>query len=185
PVYVVQGAAFYQKSEVSDLIAFLELVLHPGDGLLRAIVLTSSLFGITFDELLTQRDTPRPDFDELLQYWAERRDSATAAEILQDVIRKTDFDVVMMAQKNGPQRVANIGKLIEITRGLARQGTTALDDVVRYLRDRAQDTSIREPEAQIVRQEDEVVRVLSVHQAKGLEFDIVIVPDLAARSGRN
>ena len=91
----------------------------------------------------------------------------------------------MMAQKNGRQRVANIGKLIEITRGLARQGTTALDDVVRYLRDRAQDTSIREPEAQIVRQEDEVVRVLSVHQAKGLEFDIVIVPDLAARTGRN
>jgi ATP-dependent helicase/nuclease subunit A len=123
--------------------------------------------------------------DHLLAPWLSCRDSATAAEILQDVIRKTNFDVVMMAQKNGRQRVANIGKLIEITRGLARQGTTALDDVVRYLRDRAQDTSIREPEAQIVRQDDEVVRVLSVHQAKGLEFDIVIVPDLAARTGRN
>src|SRR5262245_14643359 len=123
--------------------------------------------------------------DNLLTPWLSRRDSATAAEILQDVIRKTNFDVVMMAQKNGRQRVANIGKLIEITRGLARQGTTALDDVVRYLRDRAQDTSIREPEAQIVRQDDEVVRVLSVHQAKSLEFDIVIVPDLAARTGRN
>src|SRR2546426_8472146 len=45
PVYVVQGAAFYQKSEVSDLIAFLELVLHPEDDLLRATVLTSSLVG--------------------------------------------------------------------------------------------------------------------------------------------
>jgi ATP-dependent helicase/nuclease subunit A len=188
PVYVVQGTAFYQKSEVSDLIAFLELVLHPADPLLRAIVLTSSLFGITFDELLNQRDAPNelsPDFDESLRYWVQRRDSATAAEILQDVIRKTDFDVVMMAQKNGPQRVANIGKLIEITRGLARQGTTALDDVVRYLRERARDTSIRESEAQIVSQADDVVRVLTVHQAKGLEFDIVIIPDLAARTARS
>src|SRR5438876_4850101 len=52
PVYVVQGTAFYQKSEVSDLIAFLELVLHPDDELLRAIVLSSSLFGIPFDSLL-------------------------------------------------------------------------------------------------------------------------------------
>ncbi|HYR42335.1 MAG TPA: UvrD-helicase domain-containing protein, partial [Terriglobia bacterium] len=52
PVYVVQGASFYQKTEVSDLIAFLELVLHPGDELLRATVLTSSLFGVTFNQLI-------------------------------------------------------------------------------------------------------------------------------------
>jgi ATP-dependent helicase/nuclease subunit A len=198
PVYVVQGTAFYQKSEVSDLIAFLELVLHPQDELLRAIVLTSSLFGVPVRALYDHQGDPRSasaiagslkkrpplQFEDRLRFWVERRDSATAAEILQDVIRKTDFDVVLMAQKNGPQRVANIGKLIEITRVLARQGTTALDDVVRYLRDRAHDTSIRESEAQIVSQGDDVVRVLTVHQAKGLEFDIVIIPDLAARTAR-
>src|SRR2546426_1776587 len=184
PVYVVQGTAFYQKSEVSDLIAFLELVLHPDDELLRAIVLSSSLVGVSFGERVTS--TPpgghRPPLQRILEHWVERRDTATAAEILQDVIRRTDFDVVMMAQKNGRQRVANIGKLIEITRELARQGTTALDDVVRHLHDRAHDTSVREQEAQIVGQEDEVVRLLTVHQAKGLEFDIVIIPDLAAKA---
>jgi ATP-dependent helicase/nuclease subunit A len=195
PVYIVQGARFYQKTEVSDLIAFLELVLHPQDELLRTIVLSSSLIGTSFRDLLLRppgeaaaaqpRRVRAEILDTLLAPWLSRRDSATAAEILQDVIRKTNFDVVMMAQKNGRQRVANIGKLIEITRGLSRQGTTALDDIVRYLRERAHDTGVREPEAQIVRQEDEVVRVLSVHQAKGLEFDIVIVPDLAARTGRS
>jgi ATP-dependent helicase/nuclease subunit A len=182
PVYVVQGTAFYQRTEVSDLIAFLELVLHPDDALLRAMVLTSSLFGVSFEQLLA-RDA-RSNLDAILQPWLDRRDKATAAEILQDVIRKTNFDVVMMAQKDGAQRVANIGKLIEITRQLGRQGTTALDDVVRYLRDRADDPSVRESEAQIVSQDDDVVRVLTVHQAKGLEFDIVIVPDLAAKTGR-
>ena len=35
-------------------------------------------------------------------YWAERRDSATAAEILQDVIRKTDFDVVSIWIRPAP-----------------------------------------------------------------------------------
>jgi ATP-dependent helicase/nuclease subunit A len=183
PVYVVQGASFYQKSEVSDLIAFLELVLRPGDALLRTTVLTSSLFGVTFKDLLS-KSAGIAAFEAILAHWSARRDTATAAEILQDVIRKTDFDVVMMAQKNGPQRAANIGKLVEITRDLAREGTTALDDVVRYLRDRAHDTSVRESEAQIVSQSDDVVRILTIHQAKGLEFDIVIIPDLAARTGR-
>src|SRR5262249_49060103 len=167
---------------------------------LRATVLTSALFGVTFDELLRREPkpattgssgnvvagfSPRPDFDTLLNHWVERRDTATAADILQDVIRKTNFDVVMLAQKNGAQRAANIGKLIEITRQLARQGTTALDEVVAYLRDRASDPSVRESEAQIVSQDDDVVRLLTVHQAKGLEFDVVIVPDLAARTGRS
>jgi ATP-dependent helicase/nuclease subunit A len=185
PVYVLQGTAFYQKTEVSDLIAFLELVLHPDDDLLRATVFTSSLIGATFDDLVAGDASTVRRLDEVLVPWVKRRDTATAAEILQDVIRKTNFDVVMLAQKDGPQRVANIGKLIEITRQLARQGTASLDEIVRYLRDRAKDPAVRESEAQIVSQDDDVVRLLTVHQAKGLEFDIVIVPDLAARTGRS
>src|SRR2546422_2340979 len=89
PVYVVQGTAFYQKTEVSDLVAFLELVLHPADELLRATVLTSSLFGVPFQDLLplprgdagAQRRLRVPLFDELLTYWLERRDTATAADM--------------------------------------------------------------------------------------------------------
>jgi ATP-dependent helicase/nuclease subunit A len=183
PVYVVQGTYFYQKTEVSDLIAVLELILRPEDPLLRTIVLSSSLIGVGFRDLLSSRNSEA--LDSILQPWIDMRDRATAAEILEDVIRKTSFDVIMMAQRNGPQRVANIGKLIEITRELARQGTTALDETVRYLRDRAHDPNVREAEAQIVGQNDDVVRVLTVHQAKGLEFDIVLVPDLAAKTARS
>jgi ATP-dependent helicase/nuclease subunit A len=182
PVHVVQGTNFYQKTEVSDLIAVLELILHPEDPFLRAIVLSSSIAGLTMEELLEGRSSAW--LDGILKPWFERRDTATAAEILEDVVRRTNIDVVMMAQKNGPRRVANIGKLIEITRDLARQGTAALDDVVRHLRERAHDPTVRESEAQVTGQEGDVVRLLTVHQAKGLEFDIVIIPDLAVKTGR-
>jgi len=184
PVYVIQGTYFYRKTEVSDLIAALEFILRPEDPLLRATVLSSSLLGIPFQELLKLNGNCS-DAANVFKPWIEMRDRATAAEILEDIVRRTNFDVVMMAQRNGPQRVANIGKLIEITRELARQGTTALDDVVRNLRDRAHDETVREPEAQIVDPDDDVVRMLTVHQAKGLEFDIVVVPDLAAKTQRN
>jgi len=186
PVNVIDGASFYQKSEVSDLIAVLEFVLRPEDPLIRAIVLTSPLAGLTYSDLLAGKTST--EFEQAIQPWVERRDRATAAEILEDVVRKTGFDVVMMAQKNGDQRVANVGKLIEITRNLGRQGTTALDDVVRHLRARARDSQVREPEAQTSGQDADVVRVQTVHGSKGLEFDVVIVPDLAAqlpRGGRS
>lgn len=186
PVHVIDGASFYQKSEVSDLIALLEFVLRPEDPLIRAIVLTSPLAGLTYADLLAGKKSDV--FEEIVRPWIECRDRATAAEILEDVVRRTGFDVVMMAQKNGDQRVANIGKLIEVTRNLGRQGTTALDDVVRHLRARARDSSVREPEAQTSGQDADVVRVLTVHGSKGLEFDAVIVPDLGAqlpRGGRS
>jgi ATP-dependent exoDNAse (exonuclease V) beta subunit len=141
---------------------------------------------LTYPDLLANKKSEV--FESVIQPWIERRDQATAAEILEDVVRKTGFDVVMTAQKNGEQRVANIGKLIEITRNLGRQGTTALDDVVRHLRARATDPSVREPEAQTSGQDADVVRLLTVHGSKGLEFDVVIVPDLAAqlpRGGRS
>ena len=182
PVHVVDGASFYQKSEVSDLIALLEFVLHPQDPLVRAIVLSSPLAGMTFADLIQGKRAEA--FDCIIQPWIERRDRATAAEILEDVVRQTNFDVVMTAQKGGRQRLANIGKLIEITRTLGRQGTTALDDVVRYLRARAKDTMVRESEAQTTGQDADVVRLLTVHGAKGLEFDLVIVPDLSAQLPR-
>jgi ATP-dependent helicase/nuclease subunit A len=166
PVYVVQGTGFYRKSEVSDLIAVLEWILHPEDPLLRATVMSSSIVGVTFNDLVekagdadqSSRSGKLIGVTGFLRHWIDMRDRATAAEILQDV-----------------------SKLIEITRELARQGTTALDDVVRYLRGRALDPTVREEEAQIFGQSDEVLRILTVHQAKGLEFDIVILPDLAAR----
>jgi len=180
PVYVVQGTDFYQKTEVSDLIALLEFILRPSDRLVRAAVLTSALAGLSFNELLEGRTCE--SLEEILQPWIAARDTATAAEILQDVVRKTNYDVVMMSQKNGAQRVANIGKLIEVTRTLARQGTTALDDVVRRLRARAHDVTVRESEAQPAGQDEDVVRLLTVHQAKGLEFDVVVIPDLAAKT---
>jgi ATP-dependent helicase/nuclease subunit A len=179
PVHVVEGTSFYQKNEVSDLIALLEFVLHPDDPILRAIVMSSPLAGMTFNDLLEGKTSD--SLDQIVRPWIDKRDRATAAEILEDVIRQTSFDVVMASQKYGKQRAANIGKLIEITRNLARQGTTALDDVVRHLRARAEDPTVREPEAQTTGQEEDVVRLLTVHRAKGLEFDIVIVPDLAAR----
>jgi len=182
PVYVVQGTSFYAKTEVSDLIAVLELILHPADPLLRATVLSSSLVGVELKDLLAGQTSTV--LDKLLEPWIEMRDRAPTAEILLDVIRKTDFDAVMMAQRNGPQRVANIGKLIEITRELEREGTNALDEVVRFLRERAVDPAIREPEAQIAGEDDDVVRLMTVHQSKGLEFDVVVLPDLAAKTAR-
>jgi ATP-dependent exoDNAse (exonuclease V) beta subunit len=182
PVRVIQGTQFYKKTEVSDLIALMEYVLRPTDSLLRTTVLTSSLFGVTFRQLLDNPAAGQERLDAVLQPWIERRDRATAAEILQDVIRKTSFDAVLMSQRNGRERVANVGKLIEITRSLARQGSSALGDVVRQLRNRATDTTTREPGAQAAGPEDEAVSILSAHLAKGLEFDVVAIPDLAAKT---
>src|SRR2546426_266703 len=79
PVYVIQGTYFYRKSEVSDLIALLELIIRPADPLLRATVLTSSLAGMTFKDLVEGRASEA--LHAILKRRIEMRDRTTAAEL--------------------------------------------------------------------------------------------------------
>src|SRR5262249_48198723 len=102
---------------------------------------------------------------------------ATIAELLEDVCAATDFEAVCLTQFQGTQKVANVRKLIELARDWERKRFFSLRDFVRMVR-RMAETEPREPEAPLVGEQDDVVRLMTIHQAKGLEFPVVIVPDL-------
>jgi ATP-dependent helicase/nuclease subunit A len=107
------------------------------------------------------------------------RDRLEPAELLEWAIRATSYDAVLMAQPEGEQQVANLTKLVDVARGFSRKGLAGLHDFAAYLRERVGEETSRTPDAQIVSEEEDVVRLMTIHQAKGLEFPAVFVPDLA------
>jgi ATP-dependent exoDNAse (exonuclease V) beta subunit len=84
-----------------------------------------------------------------------------------------------MAQPEGEQQVANVAKLLDLARDFSRKGLAGLYEFVAYLREHIGDDGSRTPDAQIMSEEEDVVRIMTIHQAKGLEFPAVFVPDLA------
>ena len=113
------------------------------------------------------------------------RDRLDPAELLEWAIGETGYDAVLMAQPDGEQQVANVAKLLDLAREFSRKGLAGLYEFVAYLREHLGDDRPRAPDAQIMSEEEDVVRIMTIHQAKGLEFPAVFVPIWPMRGEAN
>jgi DNA helicase-2/ATP-dependent DNA helicase PcrA len=100
--------------------------------------------------------------------------SMTPAQIIDEVYRVTN---VRQKVKNY-QMVANLNKLKELTRNLSRQETIRYDAFLSWLRGMIVSHK-EEPLADIPSElQNKVVTLITIHKAKGLEYDHVILPEL-------
>lgn len=208
PSYTVQGRGFFACTEVGDLTELLAAIDDPDNSLALAAALRSPLFGLSdrclFDlvngsggatvSLAAVFSAPEPPAPEnpaedaagasaawnILKRLRELRGRAPLTTLLERALALTDFEAVLLGLERGRQRVANVRKLVELARRFESSEIFSLRDFVATLRRLAQDQE-REAQAQILGADQNVVRLMTVHQAKGLEFPIAIVADLARR----
>ncbi|HTQ25558.1 MAG TPA: UvrD-helicase domain-containing protein, partial [Candidatus Binataceae bacterium] len=109
------------------------------------------------------------------------RERASLTAIIVRTLESTCFEAVLLGLEGGAQRAANVRKLVEIAREFEAHRFLGLGDFVRHLRLLVEEAP-REPQAQIAGENDNVVRLMTIHQAKGLEFPVVIVADLGRRT---
>ena len=120
------------------------------------------------------------DAKRVLMALRQMRERASLTAIIERALELTRFEAVMLGLPNGAQRAANVRKLTETAREFEAHRFFGLGDFVRHLR-RLVDEQPRESQAQIAGEADNVVRLMTIHQAKGLEFPVAIVADLGRR----
>ncbi len=113
---------------------------------------------------------------------ARHADRLGAAGALKLILDATDLAAVVATTFDGEQRVANLERLVALARAhdasvLPRGDRRAF--VRRLGLEAAREKSFQAP-AQLLGEHDDVVRVMTVHQAKGLEFPVVVVPECGA-----
>ncbi|HEY6045237.1 MAG TPA: 3'-5' exonuclease, partial [Pyrinomonadaceae bacterium] len=94
---------------------------------------------------------------------------------LRFAVSSTDFMAVIAANFDGAQRITNIEKLFRLAETFEKTGQL-IRDFVHYVKEFEQEGG-RESEGQMDKTAN-VVRMMTIHQAKGLEFPVVIIPDL-------
>jgi ATP-dependent helicase/nuclease subunit A len=99
------------------------------------------------------------------------------AGLLNLALDRTGYDAALLLEFLGPRKLANLRKLIEMARELDRSGLFGLSEFVEWLQD-AMDDEAKEELAAIHPEAGNVIRLMTIHQAKGLEFPIVVVPDM-------
>jgi ATP-dependent helicase/nuclease subunit A len=132
-----------------------------------------------FDWLGVERGKAIAARDALVELRAMRERSSLTA-ILERALDLTHFEAVELGLDDGRQRAANVRKLLEMARGFQSRRFFGLDEFVAHLRRLVADEP-REPQAQIAAEHEDVARLMTIHQAKGLEFPVVFVADLGRK----
>lgn len=105
-----------------------------------------------------------------------RRHHYPIQDLLRFAVNESEYMTVIAANFDGAQRLANVERLFTLAARFESSGTHLIRDFVRYVEE-FEAIGSRESEGQIDQAAD-AVRLMTIHQAKGLEFPVVIIPDL-------
>ncbi len=204
-VYVVGGKGYYSQEEVSDVIALLRLLVNPHDDLALVAALRSPLVGISDDGLyllgregrrtrislweavrndgqsLLRSDDARRlgQFTERLLALRARVGRPGIAGLIDEAISSSDYDLCLLALGHGRRRFANIRKMMRMASDFEALEGPDLAGFVELV-ESMDDLSDREGSAPILAEGEDVVRIMTVHQAKGLEFPVVLLAALGS-----
>ena len=136
------------------------------------------------DELCFDDGLRLSRFAEVFAIEREVAGRAGVVELLDRVIERTGYDLAVLGMPGGTRRLANVRKLMR----LAREHEAAHGpDLTGFLELVARRAGIgahppaggaRESEAPVEGEALDAVRLMTIHRAKGLEFDVVCVADL-------
>jgi ATP-dependent helicase/nuclease subunit A len=112
----------------------------------------------------------------LLTALIERRHRYSIGDLLRFAVEQSSYTPVISASYDGAQRLANIEKLFNLAERFERSGAHLIRDFVKYVHD-FEAIGSRESEGQLDDSAN-AVKLMTIHQAKGLEFPVVVIPDL-------
>lgn len=189
--FVIEGEKrFHAAPEVIDATNLLRVITDPADQLALVGLLRSPLGAVADRDLVVLREAGALDVFELRRVpsglSAVRRLYETILRLHETSRRVPARDLidatldalpvleVVRATPRGEQAVANVRKLLEEL--LSERGRT-LTGALSEWRRRSRNAD-EEGEAALADDELDAVRLLSIHKAKGLEFPVVVLPDL-------
>ena len=199
--HTIGGSAFYAQQEVRDVVSVLSVVEDPYDDVALAGALRSPFFSLSDEALfwlarkleggLTEgiaRSSEIPELSgrdralavramSLLMRWRDLKDRVPLASLVALILDESGFEAALVCEFLGTRKLANTRKLVRLARDFDGQEGFTLADLVARLRADL-DSPPREEQASTTDEESEVIRLMSIHQAKGLEFPIVVIPDL-------
>jgi ATP-dependent helicase/nuclease subunit A len=117
----------------------------------------------------------------LLGEWRGLKDHLPIAALVDRVLDESGFEAALLGEFLGDRKRANARKLVRLARRFDARGGFTLAHFVAQLREDLRKPP-REDEAATTDEAGESIRLMSIHQAKGLEFPIVVVPDLNRKS---
>ena len=202
PVHSDSGTGFFNTLEIRDMLALLNVLDNQRQDIPLAAVLRSPLAGLPSGDdclarirLAVPKSVPfhlavvryaQQHDDELaaalrdllhrLRRWREMAQRRPLAELIWTIYTETGYLTFCSGLPAGEQRTANLISLHERARQFGSFQRQGLARFMQFLQSLQEQADLGQPS--VASEADDVVRIMSVHRSKGLEFPVVILPDL-------
>jgi ATP-dependent helicase/nuclease subunit A len=203
PYYAASGGHFYRRQEVIDQINLLRLIRQRYDGVALSGLLTSPYVGLTEEQLvligqgrsLVEQFYETREFSaaiaaaarqrlgrfrEVILFLQANREDLDIPSIIRLALDRLDYRELLWTLPHAGQRLANLEKLLLKADEFSAKGYHDLAAFLAYIKE-LETSNIKEGEAQTQAESSDVVRLMTIHRSKGLEFPVVILPDLDRR----
>jgi len=198
PLAAARGG-FFESLEVRDLLSLLQVLDNPSQDLPLLAVLRSPLVGLPADELAAIRlarkpgrfwealqawHTAHPEHDTVNTFlgrfgrWRKMSRRAGVAQLLETVVEETGYAEGAGGAGDAASGGANVSRLLYLTLQFDRFRGEGLYRFLQHIEAQQENETEIEPAGQPLR---DAVRLMSIHQSKGLEFPIVALADLGKR----
>ncbi len=196
PLWNDASLSYLDSEEVSTILNLLKVLDNPLQDIPLLAVMMSPLCRFTPDEAAEIRTSHNKEpLYFALKAYAENGDEKSRAflkelerlrnlsvisrldELLQFIYDTTGFMAFVSASQTGEQRAANLRLLLEYACHYEDAGYRGISGFIRYV-DRMVERGQDFVAANVVNEKADVVRLMSIHRSKGLEFPICFVADL-------
>lgn len=204
PVYANLSTGYFEATEVAIMLALLKVIDNPQQDIPLASVLRSPIVGLDEEQLAKIRTFHSGSYFEAMAHFCRRSDQdefpdmyekvtsfykklinwrkLATQEALSDLIwllyRETRFYDFVGGMPGGKQRQANLRALYDRSRQYEASSFRGLFRFLRFI-ERMQERGDDLGAARALSEQEDVVRLMTIHSSKGLEFPIVFIAGLS------
>ncbi len=203
PVYADSNSGYFEAAEVDLILNLLKIIDNRRQDIPLLSVMRSPIGGFDIDELTDIRlsltrgtyydaienyihlfQNSLADkiklFLEQLDQWRERSRLMPVDEFIYQMLFETGYYYYALSMPGGRQRQANLEALVNRARQFQDSSIKGLFNFTRFIENIKLSSGDMDA-ARILGENDNVIRIMSIHKSKGLEFPVVMVAGLGKR----
>ncbi|RBW69218.1 helicase-exonuclease AddAB subunit AddA [Bacillus taeanensis] len=202
PAYAELSTGYFEATEVSIMMALLKVIDNPYQDIPLASVLRSPIIGCTEEEMAqirlsdkqgyyfdamkaylneennTELNKKIVNFYDRLDSWRTKARQGALSDLIWHLYQETNYYDFVAGLPGGKQRQANLRALYDRARQYEETSFRGLFRFLRFI-ERMQDRGNDLGAARALTEQEDVVRVMTIHKSKGLEFPIVFTAGLS------
>lgn len=207
PCYVDDSSGYFDTVEIQVFLNLLRLIDNKQQDVPLLSALRSQIFGFSIEELIRIRlqdkrgsyyeafrqcslrgEDPlalkcRAAFEKL-EIWRKMTQALPLEEFIWNLMWETGYYTYCGALPAGRQRQANLRALADKARDFKQSGYGGIYGFLTYIQ-ALENRRIPTGQVKLINENDDLVRIMTIHKSKGLEFPVVIVAGLGKRFNFN